>query len=183
MALTSLSLMAQSPRSTTCGGDMFTRCYSGRYQQTQPTYLECTVDSAFWKFQEFAGWLVEQHGYAEADWQLDKDLIVKGNKKYSPSTCVLLPRELNCILTRRQNHRGAYPVGVCWHKSKENFIATLSVGGKLTHLGVYDTAFAAYGDYKLAKEAQIRRVAQRYVGQLDSRAYSALMDYKVAIDD
>ena len=45
-------------------------------------------------------------------WELDKDILVKGNKIYSPDTCCFVPKEVNTVFTKRQSKRGDYPIGV-----------------------------------------------------------------------
>ena len=58
----------------------------------------------------------DNHGNGNP-FQLDKDLLVKGNKVYNESTCVFLPKEINSVLTKSTASRGDYLIGVCWSKN------------------------------------------------------------------
>ena len=55
--------------------------------------------------------------------------------------------------------------------------------GKNTTLGYYDNEYDAHLAYKQAKEAYIKELADKYKDMLDPRAYSALQNYVVNIDD
>lgn len=76
---------------------MFKRCYCPKTQERQPSYKGCSVHPDWHNFQTFAKWYTEQPGYVEG-WDMDKDLLVEGNKVYGPDTCVLLPRQINSLL-------------------------------------------------------------------------------------
>ena len=54
------------------------------------------------------------------------NLLIKGNKVYSEDSCVFIPREINSLLTKRDNNRGEYLIGVSWHKRDKVFMATVS---------------------------------------------------------
>ena len=77
---------------------MIKRCYCPKTQVRQPSYIGCSVHADWHNFQTFAKWYTEQPGYVEG-WDLDKDLLVEGNKVYGPDTCVLLPRQINSLVT------------------------------------------------------------------------------------
>lgn len=126
------------------------RSYCPEYQKTRPRYLGCSVDRERANFQVFGDWLIEQVGYNKG-FHLDKDLIVKGNKIYSPKTCCLIPHEINCFLTSNNIKRGNLPVGVT-NKGKK-FAAQLS-GADKKWLGVYDNPEQAFQIYKIAKEIE-----------------------------
>lgn len=53
-------------------------------------------------FSNFLKWFNGNYikGYA-----LDKDILIKGNKVYSPETCCFVPYEINTLVTNRKNGR------------------------------------------------------------------------------
>lgn len=63
---------------------MIQRCYCPKSLKIHPTYIGCTVCKEWHNFQNFADWF--DKNYTEG-FELDKDIIVKGNKWYSPLTC------------------------------------------------------------------------------------------------
>jgi len=73
---------------------MIQRCYSDVHQLKHNTYIGCTVCEECKNFQNFALWYKENYPSFEIEnsrWELDKDLLVKENKIYSPNTCVFIP--------------------------------------------------------------------------------------------
>ena len=116
--------------------------------------------------------------------KLDKDLLVKGNKVYSEDSCVFLPQEINKVLTKRDNNRGKYLIGVRWHKRDKTFVARVRKNkGCSEWLGYFNTELEAFNAYKTAKEAFVKEQANKWTSQIDPRAYEALMKYQVEIDD
>lgn len=93
-----------------CGTGYITRAYQswnrvrdrckigGKYQQRKPTYIGCTMTENFEDFQFFAEWVQAQVGYSCNGYQLDKDILVAGNKVYGENTCVFVPQQLNMFL-------------------------------------------------------------------------------------
>ena len=164
--------------------DMLKRCYSEKYQVKQPTYIGCEVSENFRHYSYFYEWCNEQIGFGNEGWQLDKDLLVKGNKIYSENVCVFIPRELNSLLLTSGAKRGEHPLGVYLNKASNKFISMLHIGnGKRKCLGSYDTSEEAFNVYKIAKEVFIKEKAEEYKSQIDIRVYHALMSYKVKITD
>ena len=74
---------------------MFNRCYNEKYHEKQPTYIGCSVAEDFCNFQNFAEWYNRNKYQCNYPLELDKDFLYEGNKVYSPSTCCLLPKEIN----------------------------------------------------------------------------------------
>ena len=164
--------------------NMLKRCYSDTYQKKKPTYEGCKVSDNFKSYEYFYEWCHKQVGFNNEDWHLDKDLLVKGNKVYSENSCVFIPFEINSLLTKRESMRGEYLIGVCWHKRDKVFTATVSKNkGKQEHLGSFKTELEAYNAYKQAKESFIKEQANKWKGEIDGRAYEALMEYTVEITD
>ena len=163
---------------------MLGRCYSDTYKKKQPTYEGCEVSDNFKSYEYFYEWCNKQVGFNNKDWHLDKDLLVKGNKVYSESTCVFLPQEINKILTKSTATRGEHLIGVYWHKRGKAFAAKVNKNkGNQEHLGLFKTEIEAFNAYKRAKEAFIKEQAEKWKGQIDDRAYNALMNYTVNITD
>ena len=92
--------------------NMLQRCYSESLHLKHPTYEGCEVSDKFKSYEYFYEWCHKQIGFDNEGWQLDKDLLVKGNKVYSEDTCVFIPREINQLLTNSTASRGEYLIGV-----------------------------------------------------------------------
>ena len=164
--------------------DMLRRCYSETFQKKRPTYKDCEVSENFKSYEYFYEWCHEQVGFGNQDWHLDKDLLVKGNKVYSESTCVFIPAEVNTLLVKSDNIRGKHLIGVCWSNTNKAFVAQISKNkGKREHLGYFKTEIEAFNAYKTAKGLYIKEQANKWKDKIDTRAYEALMNYEVNIDD
>ena len=164
--------------------DMLKRCYSDKYQKKQPTYEGCEVSDNFLYYEYFYEWCNKQIGFNNKDWQLDKDLLVKGNKVYNESTCIFIPKEINQVLVKRENMRGKYPIGVYWSHKNKAFMARVNMNkGKYEYLGSFNAEIEAFNAYKTAKEAFVKEQASKWKDKIDIRAYGALMNYQVEITD
>lgn len=71
---------------------MLYRCYDQTQLNRRPRYQDVFVCDEWLNFQNFASWFDDN--YIEG-MQLDKDILVDGNKIYSPETC--------CFVTPRDN--------------------------------------------------------------------------------
>ncbi len=158
--------------------NLLKRCFCEEYQEKYPTYKECSVTEDWYNFQNFAEWF--EQNYIEG-FQLDKDLLVKGNKIYSPETCCFIPQEINKLLTKCDSKRGRYPIGVSLFR--KSYLVKLSVSGKSIYLGSFNTPEEAFEAYKVGKEIEIRRVAGEYKVQITEPCYQALINYKIEIND
>ena len=164
--------------------DMLKRCYSDSSKKKHPTYEGCEVSDNFKSYEYFYEWCQNQIGFGVEGWQLDKDLLVKGNKIYSESTCVFIPSEINLLLIKCEALRGEYLIGVYWNKRANAFKAQISRNkGKREYLGLFKTELEAFNAYKTAKESFVKEQANKWKGKIDERAYEALMKYEVSVDD
>ena len=163
---------------------MLRRCYSDAYKKKHQTYEGCEVSDNFKSYEYFYEWCHKQIGFCNEGWQLDKDLLVKGNKVYSESACVFIPKEINLALTKSDKIRGEYLIGVCWSKTANAFVSQVSKNkGKREWLGCFKTEIEAFNAYKIAKESFVKEQADKWKDKIDPRAYNALMNYEVSIDD
>ena len=166
---------------TKCGSiwsGMLERAYGEKYHTLQPTYKDVEVCENWKNLQIFSLWF---HKNYINGWHLDKDIIVKNNKIYSPQTCAFVPREVNNLFTSRKNHRNNLPIGVS--KDKGTFRATSTQNKKQVYFGNYGTPEEAFYAYKKGKESYIKEVAEKWKEQIDERVYNAMMNWKIEITD
>ena len=159
---------------------MIVRCYSPKARGKYRTYEGVAICEDWHKFSIFKAWFDEH--YVEG-WQLDKDILVKGNKVYGPDTCCFVPQELNSVILKSNRSRGEYPIGVSLHKKLNKFRADLSTNRGKVYLGLFDSEKEAFHVYKKFKEDYIKKLASKYKDELDSRVYEALVNYQVEITD
>lgn len=152
---------------------MLERCYDEKYQIKKPTYIGCSVIGDWFIFSNFKMWMEKQ------DWegkQLDKDLLVNGNRVYSPNTCVFIHETINIFTTDRRLHRGVWPLGVYFKKANRRFVAQCSnpfTGGPQEYLGLFDTPKEAHFAWKARKHSLACQLADsEYV--TDERVANAL---------
>ena len=130
---------------------MLERAYSAKCKVKNPTYLDVTVCEEWHRFSVFKAWMEQQ------DWegkQLDKDILIVGNKVYGPETCCFVDKSVNSFLTDSKSSRGEWPIGVSYHKMHRKFQARCRnpSAGKSHTLGYYSTpseAHLAWAKYKL----------------------------------
>lgn len=158
---------------------MFARCYSGE----NPTYEGCSVCEWWHNFQNFAEWYSGKINEHNIDFELDKDILVKGNKFYSPETCCLVPHEINTLTLKSSAIRGELPIGVTKINNGKFSAAMQIEGRKRKHLGCFTTPELAFEAYKVAKEELIREKAKFYKKVIESEVYEALLKYEVEIND
>ena len=163
---------------------MLERCYDEALKKRCPTYEGCEVSDNFKSYEYFYEWCHKQVGFDNDGngnpFQLDKDLLVKGNKVYSEDSCVFLPQEINSLLVKCTALRGKHLIGVSWDKTNKIFKAQVRKNkGKSEHLGYFNTELEAFNAYKTAKEAFVKEQANKWKSQIDLRAYNALMNYTV----
>lgn len=90
---------------------MISRCYSKLSLLRSPCYAEASVCDDWHSFQVFADWYYENHPLDGTTYHLDKDLKVKGNKIYSPSTCLFVTAKENCNETNVKDYKFKSPTG------------------------------------------------------------------------
>ena len=169
---------------------MIERCYDEKLHEKQPTYKGCTVCNEWHNFQNFAKWYEENYYQIDGErMHLDKDILVKGNKIYSPDTCIYVPQTINSLFIKRDSKRGESAIGTSYHKRDKKYQAYCNlfnseVGkSKYEYLGRYNTQEEAFGVYKYYKEKNIKELADYYFGRIPEKLYQALYNYEVEISD
>ena len=103
---------------------MIRRCYSPKYHQNRPTYINCTLHDEWVYLSKFKKWFDEN--YIE-EYQLDKDLLFPGNKVYGPNTCLFLSRNINSLFIFCNGRRGEYPLGIYFDCRDNAFKAKIRI--------------------------------------------------------
>lgn len=159
------------------------RCYiqtNRRYN----TYKDCSICDDWFNYSNFKDWYDNNFYQVENEYmELDKDILIKGNKIYSPSTCCFVPSKLNALLYRRQNKRGKYPLGVTKHGRRKRFTATIGIDNEHIVVEGHDTIEEAFLCYKEHKENYIKNKTRPYRDKIPQNIYEALMNYQVDIND
>lgn len=156
--------------------NMLNRCYNPLFLNKHPTYRDCYVCPEWHNFQNFAHWLFHNEFYG-LGYQVDKDLLVQGNKLYSPDTCLLVPMKLNMVLIENTTPTRDLPTGVTYCKEKKKYAAQITMHSKHKLIGRFKTIDEAEAAYIKAKDAYIKEVADEFKGKIDERLYLVLMNW------
>jgi len=163
---------------------MLERCYSERYQNKKPTYKGCEVCEEWYNFQNFAKWYYENYyEIKDEEMHLDKDILCKGNKIYSPQTCIIVPERINSLFTNSHNVRGELPIG-CTFDNDRIRVRCCTIDKRLT-LGHFplNRPFQAFTCYKNFKEKYVKEVADEYKDLIPIELYNAMYEWRVDIND
>lgn len=153
---------------------MLSRCYDEKFQERHPTYIGCRVDEHWHNFQNFAQWFESRY---KDGFELDKDILVKGNKIYSPKTCCLIPQKINRLFSRTAKSDITPSVGVDKHYNR--FVVRVIFNGERVVVGSFETEEEASKNYILHKEMEIKRVAKEWENDLEDNVYKTLISYKL----
>lgn len=135
---------------------MLGRCYDGKYQERNPTYIGINVCDEWHNFQNFAKWYEENYREFEGSRaELDKDFLGNGTL-YSPSTCCFIPHKLNTFLCNINSNNTTGFIGVSFCHVKGKFVAKINdvkTCDKI-HLGTFNSAKEAGRAYNNARAKQ-----------------------------
>jgi hypothetical protein len=152
------------------------RCYSQK--EKYPAYKDCYVCNEWLDFQIFAEWY--ENNYID-NFHLDKDILIKNNKIYSPETCCFVPKEINFLFIKGKTRRGDLPIGV--RKHGNNYQVSLRKFSQQFTLGTYNTIEEAFKIYKIEKEKYIKEVAEIWKHKIPEKVYKIMINYQVEIID
>lgn len=155
---------------------MLVRVYNINFLGKNPTYIGCTVCEEWHNFQNFAEWYTGEDEYGKS-YHLDKDILVKGNKHYSPETCCLVPQEINSFFSKVDVKEGLGCKGVKANKNG-TYSVKLSLNGKSRHLGTYKTLEEASYVYSNAKGIRAKELALNNLGNIRYKVFLAIMNWE-----
>lgn len=148
---------------------MIKRCYSAKCQARHQAYIGCSVSSEWLIFSNFKAWMEKQ------DWQgkeLDKDILITGNKVYSAEACCFVDGATNRFIEDSRATRGKYQIGVSMHlcglfvaQCRDNLV------GDNGYLGLFPSEHQAHLAWKARKHELACKLADL---QSDQRVAEAL---------
>ena len=154
---------------------MLKRCYSGK----DTAYAEVVVCSQWHNFQNFAEWFYNQTGHDKVGWELDKDILIKGNREYGPDACCLVPTTLNgLIIDPHRNKREDQQRGQKTSSGAlKPYRVVVSLRDAYQVFGEFATKEEAFSVYKIVKQAEINKRLNEFTDELDPRVVKALQEY------
>lgn len=146
---------------------MLYRAYSEQYHERNTTYHGVEVCHEWLSFMSFRDWWMVNH---HDGWALDKDLLVIGNKKYSPKECLYIPIWLNTFTLDCGASRGELPIGVTYDKRKEMFMAQCKSLGNKSFIGYFSDPLLAHQAW-MSRKINLARELKSSMDEVDVRIY------------
>lgn len=163
--------------------NMNSRCYRESYHVSHPgtIYPECNVCEDWRTSKEsFYDWLDKEYYTVSTGEQMDvdKDILKKGNRLYSPETCLIVPHTIN----------------VLWSHLSVNY-PTFNESKKMWEIGTgfYPTVYGekkSFDDLEEARDfaagvkyAHIKEIAEIYKDEIPGKVYQAMLSYKIEPED
>lgn len=163
-----------------CWSSMIKRCYYEHYSYRRPRYKGCTICTEWLTFSNFKKWYDANY---RTGMHLDKDILVEGNKIYSPETCRFIPHHINTLLCDRLNGRGELPLGISARNGKNGaitYMARCHIENDNRISKTFKTIEEAVSWYSITKTRIVREVAQRALdaGEIGYDIFHALISRK-----
>lgn len=157
---------------------MLIRCHDKKFKQNNPAYKDVTCCEEWLNFQNFAKWFEENYYEVEGEKiHLDKDILVKGNKIYSPKTCCFVPERINKLFekTNITVNKGTF-------KSNKKYASRCNItdsygNNKTIYLGIYNTIEEANKSYIDYKKNYIKNVANSYKHVIPTYVYNSIIKW------
>lgn len=142
---------------------MIGRCFGLKVKVNQPTYDAVYCVDAWKTFSVFKEWMVAQQYEGK---QLDKDLLVPGNRIYGPAYCLFVTPEVNTAVKGDYSKASDLPRGV--NRNGKKFSGEF----QKRHLGTFETSEDAHNSYLQARNQWFKALAAT---QTDFRVRNALL--------
>jgi hypothetical protein len=154
--------------------NVLTRSFDQAYATRFPTYQGVKVCDEWLRFSNFlAWWKVHQ----KEGWQLDKDLLHRGNKVYSPETCIYIPNWINSFTLTGPKNTSTGRVGAFYCKNRRKYTSQCGhpISGEKIRLGYFDSEQEARY-YWLKKKSKIAHELKALMDAIDHRIYKNVIE-------
>ena len=112
-------------------------------------------------------------------YELDKDILVEGNRIYSPETCCFVPKEINRLFenkSKRLYYNKQLPIGIRFDKYRGKYLAEITINGKRKYVGRFNTINEAYECREIEKRYLISKFIEEYYrsNKITKKVYEAI---------
>lgn len=153
-----------------CG--ILRRCFSESHNKQWNTYKDCTISEDWLYFSNYLKWWKK---FYKEGYEVDKDILIEGNKHYSEETCVMVPDWLNSFILRGGSTANRkYKMGVVKHKGRNRYQAQCNHFGQGTkYIGCFHTEDEAHETWLQYKLGLLESVREE-LNQIDVRLYMCI---------
>lgn len=146
------------------------RCCTEKHREQFPAYADCEVCEEWLNYQTFSKWYEDNfYRVGTERMHIDKDILFKNNRLYSPDTCLLVPQRINMLFMKKPNKYGL-PNGI---KPSTKGRYEAKYNGK--YLGIFNTLEEAELAHENEKRKAIKNVAEEYKPYIPEKLYKALL--------
>ena len=162
--------------------NMNSRCYRECYHRSHPgeIYPECEVCEDWRTNKEsFYEWLDKEYYVINGEqMDIDKDILCKGNRLYSPETCLIVPHNINVLWAHMPINCPTFNESTkCWEAGTEFY--PVIYGEKKSFEDLDEARDFAAG----VKYSHIKEVAEIYKDEIPEKVYNAMLSYKIDPED
>lgn len=151
---------------------MLDRCHREENRSMFPSYENCLVCDEWHNYQNFRKWYdLNYYEVGTERMHIDKDILYKNNKVYSPETCLIVPQRINMLFMHKPNKYNL-PNGI-----RPSDSGKYVVRYNHRHLGTFETIEEAAIAHDKAKKEAIIDVANEYRKQIPDKVYQALINW------
>lgn len=158
-------------------------CRCSNRKSLREDYHGNTLNPDWLNYDNWMDWAIPQMGFSNLEtngrlWSLDKDILCKGNKHYSPEHCCFVPNALNQFFKTQESSRGDLPLGAYTPDGKHYKVRLNNGHGKHIYLGQYPNPQEAHEAYLIGKTNLGKELALKYENLVDSRVLEVVSDFK-----
>lgn len=141
------------------------RCFCPNYKLKQPTYINVTVCEEWKHLSNFIKWVDSQPNRDWVNCVPDKDILIDGNKHYSPDTVVYVSQAMNNFFNESGSSKNGLLRGVSKDKRFNCYVATcvnpLTEGkNNGRYIGRFKTELEAHLAWKAKKNEYAHELAK-----------------------
>ena len=96
-------------------------------------YADCTLDPRWFKLSVFKEWIEQWDDFQNKE--VDKDLLIPGNRIYGPDTCLMVRPVVNKWFKTKKSGGGDLPRGVSWNSGWKRGKSSNPYRAQITPIG------------------------------------------------